>query len=277
MHMAIGAVVNAAVGPRGQARRQAAVAAARRHVSPEELVDARRLPLPHRRAHARRGAGDPPRAPSPAGPSAPRGSSRSGYPAYTTTPGWLGYSDEKLERLVPRGGRRRLHADQAQGRRRPRRRRPPAAASPARPSGRTSASRSTPTSAGTSPRRSRGSSALAPVRARAGSRSRPAPTTSSATPRSRGGVAPDRASRPASTCRTASCSSSCCRPSAHRRLQIDAARVGGVNENIAILLLAAKFGVPVCPHAGGVGLCELVQHLVDVRLRRRVAARWTGA
>jgi L-fuconate dehydratase len=44
-------------------------------------------------------------------------------------------------------------------------------------------------------------------------------------------------------------------------LQIDAARVAGVNENIAILLLAAKFGVPVCPHAGGVGLCELVQHL----------------
>jgi L-fuconate dehydratase len=44
-------------------------------------------------------------------------------------------------------------------------------------------------------------------------------------------------------------------------LQIDAARVGGVNENLAILLLAAEFGVPVCPHAGGVGLCELVQHL----------------
>jgi L-fuconate dehydratase len=44
-------------------------------------------------------------------------------------------------------------------------------------------------------------------------------------------------------------------------VQIDAARVGGVNENVAIMLLAAKFGVPVCPHAGGVGLCELVQHL----------------
>ncbi len=44
-------------------------------------------------------------------------------------------------------------------------------------------------------------------------------------------------------------------------LQIDAARVGGVNENLAILLLAAAFEVPVCPHAGGVGLCELVQHL----------------
>jgi L-fuconate dehydratase len=44
-------------------------------------------------------------------------------------------------------------------------------------------------------------------------------------------------------------------------LQLDACRVGGVTENIAILLLAAKFGVPVCPHAGGVGLCEAVQHL----------------
>jgi L-fuconate dehydratase len=43
--------------------------------------------------------------------------------------------------------------------------------------------------------------------------------------------------------------------------QIDSCRVGGVNENLAILLMAAKFGVPVCPHAGGVGLCEYVQHL----------------
>ena len=44
-------------------------------------------------------------------------------------------------------------------------------------------------------------------------------------------------------------------------MQIDATRVAGVNENIANLLLAAKFGVPVIPHAGGVGLCEVVQHL----------------
>jgi L-fuconate dehydratase len=44
-------------------------------------------------------------------------------------------------------------------------------------------------------------------------------------------------------------------------IQIDAARVGGVNENLAILLLARKFGMRVFPHAGGVGLCELVQHL----------------
>jgi L-fuconate dehydratase len=44
-------------------------------------------------------------------------------------------------------------------------------------------------------------------------------------------------------------------------VQIDASRVAGVNENIAIILMAAKFGLPVCPHAGGVGLCEMVQHL----------------
>jgi L-fuconate dehydratase len=43
--------------------------------------------------------------------------------------------------------------------------------------------------------------------------------------------------------------------------QIDSCRVAGVNENLAILLMAAKFRIPVCPHAGGVGLCEYVQHL----------------
>jgi L-fuconate dehydratase len=43
--------------------------------------------------------------------------------------------------------------------------------------------------------------------------------------------------------------------------QLDACRLGGVNEVLAVLLLAEKFGVPVCPHAGGVGLCEYVQHL----------------
>jgi len=44
-------------------------------------------------------------------------------------------------------------------------------------------------------------------------------------------------------------------------VQVDACRVAGVPEVLAELLLAAKFGVPVCPHAGGVGLCELVQHI----------------
>lgn len=43
--------------------------------------------------------------------------------------------------------------------------------------------------------------------------------------------------------------------------QIDSCRLGGVNEILAVQLMAAKFGVPVCPHAGGVGLCEYVQHL----------------
>ncbi len=47
-------------------------------------------------------------------------------------------------------------------------------------------------------------------------------------------------------------------------VQIDACRVGGVNEVLAILLMAAKYGLPVCPHAGGVGLCEYVQHLAMI-------------
>lgn len=57
--------------------------------------------------------------------------------------------------------------------------------------------------------------------------------------------------------------------------QIDSCRVGGVNENLAILLLAAKFGVPVCPHAGGVGLCEFVQHLSMIDFVA-VSGSWDG-
>ena len=57
--------------------------------------------------------------------------------------------------------------------------------------------------------------------------------------------------------------------------QIDACRIGGVNEVLAVLLLAAKFGVPVCPHAGGIGLCEYVQHLsiIDYVCVQRIARR----
>ncbi|MEM7235957.1 MAG: L-fuconate dehydratase [Planctomycetota bacterium] len=47
-------------------------------------------------------------------------------------------------------------------------------------------------------------------------------------------------------------------------VQIDSCRLGGVSEVLAVQLLAAKFGVPVCPHAGGVGLCEHVQHLAII-------------
>uniref|UniRef100_A0A3Q2UD72 Mitochondrial enolase superfamily member 1 n=1 Tax=Fundulus heteroclitus TaxID=8078 RepID=A0A3Q2UD72_FUNHE len=50
--------------------------------------------------------------------------------------------------------------------------------------------------------------------------------------------------------------------SALQFVQIDSCRLGSVNENLAVLLMAHKFKVPVCPHAGGVGLCELVQHLI---------------
>src|SRR6202047_2303780 len=59
--------------------------------------------------------------------------------------------------------------------------------------------------------------------------------------------------------------------------QIDSARLGGLNEVMIVLLMAAKFGVPVCPHAGGVGLCEYVQHIslfdyiaVSASLERRI-------
>jgi L-fuconate dehydratase len=44
-------------------------------------------------------------------------------------------------------------------------------------------------------------------------------------------------------------------------VQIDACRMGGLNEVLGVLLMAAKYGLPVWPHAGGVGLCEYVQHL----------------
>ncbi len=60
--------------------------------------------------------------------------------------------------------------------------------------------------------------------------------------------------------------------------QLDSCRLGGVNEVLAVMLLAARFKIPVCPHAGGVGLCEYVQHLsiidyvcMSATLEQRVA------
>jgi L-fuconate dehydratase len=50
--------------------------------------------------------------------------------------------------------------------------------------------------------------------------------------------------------------------------QIDSCRLGGVNEVLAVMLLAKKFGIPVCPHAGGVGLCEYVNHLIMIDYTR---------
>jgi L-fuconate dehydratase len=58
-------------------------------------------------------------------------------------------------------------------------------------------------------------------------------------------------------------------------VQLDACRVAEINENLAILLLAAKYDVPVCPHSGGVGLCELDQHLAMFDFIA-VGASWQG-
>ncbi|CAE6714388.1 hypothetical protein R69619_01239 [Paraburkholderia nemoris] len=52
-----------------------------------------------------------------------------------------------------------------------------------------------------------------------------------------------------------------CRREKHPFCQVDSCRLGGLKEVIIVLLMAAKFGVPVCPRAGGVGLCEYVQHI----------------
>ena len=60
--------------------------------------------------------------------------------------------------------------------------------------------------------------------------------------------------------------------------QIDSCRLGGVNEVIAVLLLAAKFDIPVCPHGGGVGLCEHIQHLSlfdYIAVSGKLEKRWT--
>ena len=196
-------------------------------MSPEELVDARRLPLPDRRAHARRGARDPAARASPAGRSA-----------------------------TARAARRRAT--------RPTPRRPAGSATPTRSSrgsarrpsptaSRRSSSRSAPTSTTTSagcgiareavrpghPDRRRRQPALGrrrrdrldPARSRrstrTGSRSRPAPTTSSATPRSARAVAPDPGRHRRARRRTASMFKQLLQAEAIDVVQIDAARVGG--------------------------------------------------
>ena len=236
-----------------------------------------RLPLPRRRAHPRRGAGPPARrATRPGrarGRAARRGVSgvhdvarlarlrrREGRPARARRP-WPTDSPDQTQGRRPtstttcggcgsRGGRRRRSPDRG---------------------GRQPAS-------GVWPRRSLDAALAGSTRT--GSRSRPAPTTSSGTRRS---------ARRGGRIRVAT------GEHVHNRVvfkqllqadaidvvQIDACRVGGVNENVAILLLAAEFGMPVCPHAGGVGLCELVRHLsffdfVAVRHPRRSDDRVRG-
>ena len=213
-----------AVGPAGQAGRAAAVAAARRsHARGDRRP--RRLPLSDRCADPRRGARASCARPSRAGPNAQRLLLADGYPAYTTTPGWLGYDDEKLARLCREAvadGFTQIKLkvggdldDDVRG-----------WASPAQQSVRTSRSRSTPTSAGRSPRPSTGSAELAefdPVWIEEPTSPDDILGHAAIAARCRPDSGRDRRARRT----TASSSSSCCRRTPWSVLQIDATRVGG--------------------------------------------------
>jgi len=181
-----------------------------------------------------------------------------GYPAYTTTPGWLGYSDEKLQRLtkeaVDAGFRQiklKVGADTAEDVRRFR-----LAREVTGPDIRIAVDANQRWDVGTA---IEAITALAPFE--------PYWVEEPTSPDDvLGHAAIRRAIGPVKVATGEHAQNriifkQLLQAEAIDIVQIDAARVAGVNENIAILLLAAKFGVPVCPHAGGVGLCELVQHL----------------
>ena len=117
MHMAVGAVVNALWDLKAK-RAGLPLWELLADDEPRGAGRPRRLPLPDRRADA---ATRRSRSCGPRSPGAPPGASEllaSGYPAYATSPGWLGYDDEKLARLCREAVDGRLRADQAQGRRR---------------------------------------------------------------------------------------------------------------------------------------------------------------
>ena len=136
IHISMAAIVNAVWDLHAKARAKAGVEAARRHdAAPDRQVH--RLPLHHRRADAGRGAGDPRTAGVDEGGARGGAAAASAIPAYTTSAGWMGYSDEKIRRLVPRGARRRLDSLQGEGWRCPGRRRAQRLRSSARRSGRT--------------------------------------------------------------------------------------------------------------------------------------------
>jgi len=183
---------------------------------------------------------------------------RRGYPAYTTSPGWLGYSDEKLTRLARRAVaegftqiKLKVGANLADDIRRMR-----AARAAVGPAVRIAIDAN---------QRWNVAEAIAWTRALAGfdpywieEPTSPDDVLGHATIRA--AVAPVRVAT-GEHVQNRIVFKQLLQAAAIDVLQIDAARVGGVNENLAILLLAAAFGVPVCPHAGGVGLFELVQHL----------------
>ncbi len=181
-----------------------------------------------------------------------------GYPGYTTSPGWLGYSDEKLERLAREAMadgftqiKLKVGADLDDDIRRFRKARE--VCGPDFPI------------AIDANQRWEVSEAIAWVNALA--EFRPAWIEEPTSPDDvlghaeiARGVAPIRVAT-GEHAQNRMIFKQLLQAEAIQVMQIDAVRVAGVNENIANLLLAAKFGVPVCPHAGGVGLCEAVQHL----------------
>ena len=182
----------------------------------------------------------------------------SGYPAYTTTPGWLGYSDEKLDRLCREAVddgfpqiKLKVGADLADDRRR-------------LGVARAAVGRDYPIAIDANQRWDV-DTAIEWVNALA--EFSPAWIEEPTSPDDilghaaiARGVAPVRVAT-GEHVQNRIVFKQLLQAGAMAVMQIDATRVGGVNENIANLLLAAKFGVPVCPHAGGVGLCEAVQHL----------------
>ena len=273
MHMAISAVVNALWDLKAK-RAGLPLWLLLAQMTPEELVVARRLPLPHRRADPGGGPRDPARR---AGRSRGSGSPscrECGYPAYTTSPGWLGYSDAKLARAVPGGGRRRLLPDQAEGGRRPGRRRAPDRRSRVRSAARCSGSRWTPTSAGTSPDAIDWVRALAPLRAVVGRRADQ--------PRRRPRARRDRP-RPSRPIQVATGEhvqnrvifKQLLQAGALSFLQLDAARVAGrqrERRDPAAGREVRRTGLPARRRGRSVRTRAAP---VDVRLRRRSPAPWT--
>ena len=182
----------------------------------------------------------------------------SGYPAYTTSAGWLGYSDDKVEALVREAlaagfthVKMKVGADIESDDRRAgliRRALGPDGVLMMDANQVWGVDEASPRCAARA------------FTTRGGSRSRRAPTTCSGHARIRREIAPIRVAT-GEHVQNRVIFKQLFQAQAIDVCQIDACRIGGVNEAIAVLLLAAKFGIPVCPHAGGVGLCEYVQHL----------------
>ena len=270
IHLATAAVVNAVWDLFAKRAGKPLWRLARRHDA-RGARRARRLPLHHRRADAR---ARPRRGSSALAPTRAEREAelrRDGYPAYTTSAGWLGYADDKVRRLCREALADGLDALQDQGRARTSR---TTAARPDRPRGdrpeRDADGRRQPALG-----RRRGDRVDGPARRvrpvldRGADQPRRHPRPRGDRPGRRADPGRDRRARPQPGDVQAAA------PGRGDRASARSTRAGSAasTRSLAVLLLAAKFGVPVCPHAGGVGLCEHVQHLsiVDYVVRERLA------